>query len=651
MASTTASSLAEIKEAHRIKSISFLGSPRHILLQNKNGPCPLLAAANALLLRGTITLPGRCISAGEISIDDVINLLAERAVARTGEHCALAATSARAGTFTGNDANGDENAASRKGDDEGEPAAATVSSQKDSGDGASNNEGIEADVSSASADAPPSPESALPAAPPKEPELSPRAAAAIHAQHHLHEVLSLFPSLQYGLDVNPKFTAGPTGVEFTSNLTCFDLLGIELVHGWLLDPQDVESVSVIGDKTYNELVELVIQGNEAGEEVEKLGKTIAAKEAGVEIAIPLVRGSTSTADHETKTADETNANLETNEEGDKPSAAASAKNNTPQQMSKEELRVRHREKSSTAHEGHVVNSFLTSTSHQLTYHGLAELHNHLSNHSLCVFFRNNHFATLTKEDDALFLLVTDLGYANVPEVVWEKLDAIDGATTLFDEYFAVPEPRTSMGANAGPTLSSEDVAGQSGQVDADHQLALQLSKHTGGDGVGGNSSAANTKGAREEQEGRLMAAATEASIQDWHKAKAKERGGGYAEGVVAVGVPSAPPAGTVVEIPGSKSQSGVGEGTAQKSIPAPGQGEQSSASDQASFVPSDEQIARALQAQMNSDHESEALARRLQAEEDSAARQRRTQQQRPAGGASASTSRPSAEDKSNCVVS
>ena len=635
MASTTTSSSAEIKEAHRIKSISFLGSPRHILLQNKNGPCPLLAAANALLLRGTITLPGRCISAGEISIDDVINLLAERAVSRTGEHCALAATSANASRST-------SASTDAYGDDEGKSAAAaaTVPSQEDSGNGASRrNEGIEPDVSSASADAPSSPESAPPAAPPTEPELSPRAAAAIHAQHHLHEVLSLFPSLQYGLDVNPKFTAGPTGVEFTSNLTCFDLLGIELVHGWLLDSQDVETVSVIGEKTYNELVELVIQGNEAGEEVEKLGKMIAAKEAGVEIAIPLVPGNS-----ETKTGDETKADLETNGEGDKPSPAAASDNDTlPQQMSIEELRARHREKSSTAHEGHVVKSFLTSTSHQLTYHGLAELHNHLSNHSLCVFFRNNHFATLTKEDDALFLLVTDLGYANVPEVVWEKLDAIDGATTLFDEYFSVPEPRTSMGATAGPTLSPDDVAGQSGQVDADHQLALQLSKHTDGDGVGGTSSAAHAKGAREEQEGRLMAAATEASIQDWHKAKAKEQGGGSAEGVVAVGVPSVPPAGTVVEIPGNKSQSGV---------PAAVQGEQSSATDKGPFVPSDEQMARALQAQMNSDHESEALARRLQAEEDAAARQRRVQQQqRPAGGASASTSRPSAEDKSNCVVS
>lgn len=492
---------------------------------------------------------------------------------------------------------------------------------------------------------------APPVAPPTEPDLSPRAAAAAHAQHHLHEVLSLIPSLQHGLDVNPKFTAGPTGVEYTSNLTCFDLLGVELVHGWLLDPQDVETVSVVRDRTYNELVEVVIRGNEAGEEVDKVGKMIAAKDAGAEIAVPLISSNTSIA--ETKTEGEPKADpeggtkAESNEE-DAPTPVASTPSNNfpPQQISIEELRAKHREQSGIAHEGHVVNSFLTSTSHQLTYHGLSELHNHLPNHSLCVFFRNNHFATLTKEDDALFLLVTDLGYANVPEVVWEKLDAIDGATTLFDEYFSVPQPRASMGATAGPTLSSEEIAGQSGQVDADHQLALHLSKHSGSDGIGGGNSTSNTKKSPEEEEGRLVAAATEASIQDWHKSNsAGKEQVGVSGGVVAVGVPSAPPGGTIAEIP--RKESG-----AKDKISSPAQ-ESQPATDRPSFVPSDEQIARELQAQMNSDHESEALARRLQAEDDAAARQRQAQQQqqqqRPTGRSSA-TSRSSAEDKS-CVIS
>ena len=51
----------------------------------------------------------------------------------------------------------------------------------------------------------------------------------------MNEVLGLLPSLQRGMDVNPKFNAGVTGVEYTKNLAAFDLLGVELVHGWLLD--------------------------------------------------------------------------------------------------------------------------------------------------------------------------------------------------------------------------------------------------------------------------------------------------------------------------------------------------------------------------------------------------------------------------------
>lgn len=77
------------------------------------------------------------------------------------------------------------------------------------------------------------------------------------SEYHLDELLSIFPSLQYGMDVNPKFTEGPNGYEFTKNLTAFDLMGVELVHGWLLDPnnshgdeEDEKIVKLIGNKSY-----------------------------------------------------------------------------------------------------------------------------------------------------------------------------------------------------------------------------------------------------------------------------------------------------------------------------------------------------------------------------------------------------------------
>ena len=51
--------------SHVLKRVATLGRARvPIALQNENGPCPLLACANALLLRGEIELPG---GGGEVS--------------------------------------------------------------------------------------------------------------------------------------------------------------------------------------------------------------------------------------------------------------------------------------------------------------------------------------------------------------------------------------------------------------------------------------------------------------------------------------------------------------------------------------------------------------------------------------------------------
>ena len=86
-------------------------------------------------------------------------------------------------------------------------------------------------------------------------------------------------------------------------------------------------------------------------------------------------------------------------------------------------------------QGRIIESFLNSTASQLTYIGLASLHQKLRERQLAVFFRNNHFSSLFRYDNSLYLLVTDLGYQNEPGVVWERLDAIDGlVTTNYTTY-------------------------------------------------------------------------------------------------------------------------------------------------------------------------------------------------------------------------
>eukprot|EP00397_Hematodinium_sp_SG-2012_P049345 GEMP01056885.1.p1 GENE.GEMP01056885.1~~GEMP01056885.1.p1 ORF type:complete len:350 (+),score=69.08 GEMP01056885.1:143-1192(+) len=59
---------------YRIRTIQFFGSHRQILLQSKNGPCPLLGLANVLLLRNQLTLP---VDASYVSLDDLVQLLTD----------------------------------------------------------------------------------------------------------------------------------------------------------------------------------------------------------------------------------------------------------------------------------------------------------------------------------------------------------------------------------------------------------------------------------------------------------------------------------------------------------------------------------------------------------------------------------------------
>ena len=74
---------------------------QHVLvlrLQDVNGPCPLLAIANALLLRGDIDLPAGARSRGLVRLDDLLSVLAEYLLlggrAATAEPSALAAPAA-----------------------------------------------------------------------------------------------------------------------------------------------------------------------------------------------------------------------------------------------------------------------------------------------------------------------------------------------------------------------------------------------------------------------------------------------------------------------------------------------------------------------------------------------------------------------------
>lgn len=49
---------AHTEPSYKLKHITIAGRGVPIVMQNENGPCPLLAIANVLLLRNQIRLPG-----------------------------------------------------------------------------------------------------------------------------------------------------------------------------------------------------------------------------------------------------------------------------------------------------------------------------------------------------------------------------------------------------------------------------------------------------------------------------------------------------------------------------------------------------------------------------------------------------------------
>jgi len=79
----------------------------------------------------------------------------------------------------------------------------------------------------------------------------------LNLEKNISDGISLLDRLQYGLDVNVKFK-DVRQFEYTSELNVFDIFGINLYHGWIVDKHDVALYSLINDLSYNQLVEKII---------------------------------------------------------------------------------------------------------------------------------------------------------------------------------------------------------------------------------------------------------------------------------------------------------------------------------------------------------------------------------------------------------
>merc|ERR1712196_644889 len=224
------------------------------------------------------------------------------------------------------------------------------------------------------------------------------------------DAVDCLSSLKEGLDVNIRFT-GCQEKEYTRELIVFDLLGIEILHGWLVDPQDVDTAAAIGKKTYNQLMERLIESKTAETPRRTPSQEVAAGPAereGAAVEAP-------TIEEEVPATEEAAAEEE---------AAASAQAVPPTEegdecVEDEEFNEMTRTHSELKRDGMLVENFLNENVTQLTYYGLSELHRVITEGQSVCFFRNNHYSVLHKFKGQLYNLVTDEGYYREGDIVWE----------------------------------------------------------------------------------------------------------------------------------------------------------------------------------------------------------------------------------------
>ena len=420
-----------------VKRVRFgrLGE-RAVLLQDENGPCPLLALANALLLLGRLHVPP------EVGAVDA-SWLQERLAVYIGSAA-------------------------------GAPSAAPEEMRS-------------------------------------------------NLQHLVNDVISgVLPSLAKGrgLDVNPFFS-GADSFEFTPALSVFDLCGLKLLHGLIVDSdEDAEAAEAAKGLSYDRALDLIVRAiaspvavppASSGSSMSALPtfspgalallaaraeasagvRKSASGEGGVAneaASLPLVprRSAFLIPDDEVAGDIATEAAAMAAEGGAPLSAsqtASSAPSSSPQSPCSQltplllppltppkpsapdflplpEAKVvagagdmPSQPPSSSSSEERaralVLQAWLNRAGASHTFAGLAAIYAALEEKEVAVLFHNAHFSVVHKRGGRLLTLVTDVGYAT-SNAVWATLDGVDGDAIFLNGAFE----ETSAGSPSAAVLAA-----------------------------------------------------------------------------------------------------------------------------------------------------------------------------------------------------
>ncbi|GFP97769.1 protein fam63a [Phtheirospermum japonicum] len=134
-------------------------------------------------------------------------------------------------------------------------------------------------------------------------------------------------------------------------------------------------------------------------------------------------------------------------------------------------------------QGEIIRNFMKNSASQLTVYGLFCLQDKVKERELCVFFRNNHFNTMFKYEGELYILATDQGFINQPDLVWEKLNEVNGDTVYmtsnFKEFKMEDHSNSTWDeqnvmASTADYLASIDNSQENSSFNSDLQLAIAL---------------------------------------------------------------------------------------------------------------------------------------------------------------------------------
>ncbi|XP_073047772.1 uncharacterized protein [Primulina eburnea] len=135
-------------------------------------------------------------------------------------------------------------------------------------------------------------------------------------------------------------------------------------------------------------------------------------------------------------------------------------------------------------QGELIQKFMKNSASQLTKYGLLCLQDKVKERELCVFFRNNHFNTMFKYEGELYILATDQGYINQPDLVWEKLNEVNGDTVFMTGNFNVFkvddnsnstwDEQNAMSTTADYLAGVDSTPREHSSFNSDLQLAIAL---------------------------------------------------------------------------------------------------------------------------------------------------------------------------------